>query len=136
LPVGVVVSRCSDSERNCTPRAARPDSNSIRWARDRPSRSSRHTTSTSPAAQILSARARPVRLRAVRVILSSKVLAQPRPLARRYPCARFYPGRELASLTAPRRGEVAGAPGGLERFAYYRLTLETARVAPPAPLVA
>lgn len=57
-------------------------------------------------------------------------------LARRYPCARFYPGRELATLAALRRGEVAGAPCGLERSAYYRLTLETARSDAPVPLVA
>jgi hypothetical protein len=56
-------------------------------------------------------------------------------LARHYPCARFYPGRERATLTALRRG-VAGAPKGLERSAYYRLTLETAPAGLPVPLVA
>jgi len=46
-------------------------------------------------------------------------------LARQYPCARLYPGRELATLTALRTGQVAGAPAGLERSAYYRFTLES-----------
>ncbi len=49
-------------------------------------------------------------------------------LARRYPCARLYPGRELATLTALRTGQVPDAPSGLEQSAYYRFTLET----PPA----
>lgn len=43
-------------------------------------------------------------------------------LARRYPCARLYPGRELTTLAALRNGEIPGAPSGLERSRYYRLT--------------
>jgi hypothetical protein len=48
LPPGVVVSRASATLRNPTPRSSRVVTVSIRWRRERPSRSSFHTTRVSP----------------------------------------------------------------------------------------
>jgi len=47
-PPAVVVSMLSRSDRNPTPRSSSPVTTSIRCRNDRPSRSSRHTTSASP----------------------------------------------------------------------------------------
>ena len=60
-PCGVVVSICSVSERNATPRSFSPFTVANRWGSDRPRRSSFHTTRQSPGFRNASAFARPPR---------------------------------------------------------------------------
>ena len=65
-PCGVVVSICSVSERNATPRSFSPFTVANRWGSDRPRRSSFHTTRQSPGFRNASAFARPPRRRGCR----------------------------------------------------------------------
>jgi hypothetical protein len=111
LPCGVVVSICSVSERNATPRSFSSFTVASRWDSDRPRRSSFQTTRQSPGLRKASAFARPVRSSRLPLARSSNRCRSSTPAASRVSRCKSRAWRS-ALVAAPPAGCVNAAPGG------------------------